>query len=474
MKVSYRRDLNKSFMAVVPEEGSYEDFELQMLRHNQIKGILSMLQLNEDGEISYIYDISGHQALDNCLRRKNINAEFIRRLMEAICEVSKELQNFLLDEQALVIQEDMIFVSPKSEFRFAYLPGRKESVSLGFQKLMEQVLGCIDGTDQNCATFCYRLYQKTLEDNFTLSGFLEESQCQAMENRDLFNPASICNKDFDTQGETSSSYNQQHEPSACQNQLSGEYFFQHPDSGKGKNTSMRHKLFSSDPEPKQSKHTGPEGFMPQQSQKAPVESKGSKLKDLLTKEISFKNRKKTSKAATKPDKQAFKKESIGKSDKKSSLSRLGKWILGDNPKEDNQKKEEEYSSPVSDYSFATECKPMMVCEDNVHPTVFIGAQSGKESGRFQYQGFGRESDFEADKDEIYIGTNLNEVDIVLHSPTVSRIHARVLHENDGYFIEDMNSTNGTFVNDIQLEYRQKRQLSSGDIVRLGDVRFCFY
>jgi predicted ester cyclase len=56
-------------------------------------------------------------------------------------------------------------------------------------------------------------------------------------------------------------------------------------------------------------------------------------------------------------------------------------------------------------------------------------------------------------------------DIFIDDAGVSRSHARLTQEGNDYFIEDMGSTNGTYVNDGQI--RAKYQLQSGDSIRLG-------
>ncbi len=58
-------------------------------------------------------------------------------------------------------------------------------------------------------------------------------------------------------------------------------------------------------------------------------------------------------------------------------------------------------------------------------------------------------------------------DFVVDDAHVSRHHARLTRQADGcLFLEDLGSTNGTFVNDIQIA--QKR-ITPADTVRLGDA-----
>jgi pSer/pThr/pTyr-binding forkhead associated (FHA) protein len=56
--------------------------------------------------------------------------------------------------------------------------------------------------------------------------------------------------------------------------------------------------------------------------------------------------------------------------------------------------------------------------------------------------------------------------IVVPSEKASRTHARFLVAEDGVFIEDLNSTNGVFLNDVAI--KQKTKVSPGDRILIGD------
>jgi two-component system cell cycle response regulator len=57
-----------------------------------------------------------------------------------------------------------------------------------------------------------------------------------------------------------------------------------------------------------------------------------------------------------------------------------------------------------------------------------------------------------------------EADIALDMDNVSRRHARVLNRRDGFFVEDLKSTNGTFVNDFEVKLERLR---NGDLIKIG-------
>jgi hypothetical protein len=78
------------------------------------------------------------------------------------------------------------------------------------------------------------------------------------------------------------------------------------------------------------------------------------------------------------------------------------------------------------------------------------------------------SEYAVLKDEVSLGRG-EDNDIVIPHASVSRIHARLLKRNGAYELTDLNSTNGSFVDDRQI--RGSTVVSNGSQVRLGDIRF---
>jgi pSer/pThr/pTyr-binding forkhead associated (FHA) protein len=63
----------------------------------------------------------------------------------------------------------------------------------------------------------------------------------------------------------------------------------------------------------------------------------------------------------------------------------------------------------------------------------------------------------------------SENDIVLVSSTVSRQHALLLSDAAGVRLLDLESTNGTFVNDVPAPPDEAVRLNDGDVIRFGAV-----
>jgi pSer/pThr/pTyr-binding forkhead associated (FHA) protein len=70
---------------------------------------------------------------------------------------------------------------------------------------------------------------------------------------------------------------------------------------------------------------------------------------------------------------------------------------------------------------------------------------------------------DTDKEVITIGRNVKN-DIQIDNLSVSKQHARIVKHQGKYFIEDMKSTNGTYLNEKKIA---KEKLTNNDVITIG-------
>jgi hypothetical protein len=79
--------------------------------------------------------------------------------------------------------------------------------------------------------------------------------------------------------------------------------------------------------------------------------------------------------------------------------------------------------------------------------------------------------FTLSKSEIVIGRDVSS-DVIVNTAEVSRRHVRLYLDGDVYIVEDLGSTNGTFINGKRLT--TPVPLQSGDIIMLGEAATLVY
>ncbi|MBL8118938.1 MAG: FHA domain-containing protein [Anaerolineae bacterium] len=63
-------------------------------------------------------------------------------------------------------------------------------------------------------------------------------------------------------------------------------------------------------------------------------------------------------------------------------------------------------------------------------------------------------------------------EIILDAKNVSRFHCQIKREGDRFILEDLSSTNGTYVNNVRIS--EPHMLSVGDVVRIGHEQIIFH
>ena len=78
------------------------------------------------------------------------------------------------------------------------------------------------------------------------------------------------------------------------------------------------------------------------------------------------------------------------------------------------------------------------------------------------------------REKVVLGRSKQESDVVIsNDASVSRCHAQVIRQGDKYYLEDLQSKNGTFLEEQRLKPYKPKELTDGMQVRLGDSCFTF-
>ena len=111
-------------------------------------------------------------------------------------------------------------------------------------------------------------------------------------------------------------------------------------------------------------------------------------------------------------------------------------------------------------------------QDTARPTVLLQQTTEPIQGILRYEGDGTCANLEIKGERYVIGSDRN-CEGYLPSSTVSRRHAQITRTGDVYFIEDLNSANGTWVGGSLLDYRTKMSLQKNEVILFADEKFRF-
>jgi len=100
-----------------------------------------------------------------------------------------------------------------------------------------------------------------------------------------------------------------------------------------------------------------------------------------------------------------------------------------------------------------------------------GARSSDEGWLIVERGGGLS---EGERFDLFGGLSIgrsSDADVRIDDRYASGLHARIYARRGHFMLEDMNSTNGTLLNDAELA--GEAELVPGDVIRIGDTQFRF-
>lgn len=123
----------------------------------------------------------------------------------------------------------------------------------------------------------------------------------------------------------------------------------------------------------------------------------------------------------------------------------------------------------TDFDFQEEDIIAVPEEKKEGKTIYLGENYVK--GILIYQGNKNYQDLYIKDKFVILGSREEMVQLFINDETISRMHAKISVKNDKIFIEDLNSTNGTYINGKLLPYKEEVELHYQDRISFAKEEF---
>lgn len=180
MKSYMKNDLKNTYLILEAEELKPDDYQIMMLRENEVPGIIKTSVRYVDNQKFYYYDVSGKISLQSMYEKANLRSEEMKQLVEELIVVSKNVQKYMLDENCLMLEPELIF-GDKEHFYFCYCPSCMQNVKEAFHGLTEFFVQKVNYKDEEGVHFAYTLHKATMEENYSISEILSRFSADPLE-----------------------------------------------------------------------------------------------------------------------------------------------------------------------------------------------------------------------------------------------------------------------------------------------------
>ncbi len=430
-QAEYKRDARNNYLVLkASEETEQEDYSVRMAEKNEIPGLLPMHISWRDGALFFSYDITSRQSLESLYEKRKMNWEEMTGLLSGIQETLQNMRKYLLSGESLLLEPEFVFLCPDTRRVFlCFFPGKEPGDSI--LSLAEFLLRSLDHRDGQAVALGYGFYQRAGEANGSVQRILEEllKNCVRQEPKPRILP-----KEPEPVREAPPEPGEEPERDAmAEGKEQGFFLFQilHPavllcvlGGVLGTEILLVFKILGL------------------------TEAGG--LFFLILAAGMFANRrwKKKQEESEGPPRYVWAEEDEEEEEEEEAYRSL---------------REEMYRE---DFSGAGDETSVLSEEEE---TRYLAGTGSAPAVRLITSMPGCPREISLGAEPLLVGKREGQVDLVLSSDTVSRIHASLETEQGRCYVRDKNSKNGTFVNGVRLQIQERKEFKEGDQVAFAEV-----
>ena len=438
--VKYYKDYGHNYLILKDSGGlSNSLYQRRMITGNQIRGLLPCQERHINGELLLYYEITSRQSLAGLYQGKKIGMSQLRAFFVQLKEVNECLQNYLLEENGLILQPEYIFQNPqKEEFSFLYYPAETQGNN-SFQELMNFFTSQVDNEDMKAVETVYKIADLMDREQFVLDeilGWFQEDweEQRNIKKQDIWNEQNTAECQGNSQEQLQRQLQKQ-ELEGYQETLEEREAAEESLKGQRIKWKKAHRAF-------------------------PVMAAGGILAAIQiwimkSYELSFYEKIYLAVAWF---------ASIG------LFLGAAAWYFYYKVVKVQAESSEE-NTLQKDYQYVEEY-PNISRFTGSADTVFIPWADSCENKLY---GMGKGNKYHIDLNglPLTVGKMAGAVDMLINEQGISRMHARFSRQGNKIYITDLNSTNGTFKNGMRLEPNASEVIEPGDEIRLGKLKFIY-
>ncbi len=451
LNITYERKASKSF-AILNEINDIKNYQLNMVCQNDIPNLLTVMAEVHNNQFRFYYDITSKQKLTHVLERKALDYEELKTLILGIMNINKQCEAYLLSEHSIVLDPKYIYMDAASfQPYFMYIP-LKEKVSDIMKQTNDIILYLfdkVDKEDMNAIMLMYNLYNLTKQTSYhygDIETLLYASTKLCKEERKLSEQ-----KHFLDEAASLPQVQEKKEVKVKKNRMNG-------------NSSIKSigiilmiqgivgvlfllMLWG--------------GFLND------AYSNQMSLKHILTAVVVLicldvllckKQWAVIKKIKQKMNKQSVEKQDINHENKNHSIQVNTKEKENDPPIEKFQ--------PLLYYEQTNKASP-------THETTFLNTFSMQEKKEACLIHKISERQIKIHKTPFIVGKLDTEVDYVIKNISVSRIHSKIIQKDQSYYIMDLNSKNGTYLDGKCIKSNEMYELKHNSLITFSNEDYIF-
>ncbi|MCT4597593.1 MAG: FHA domain-containing protein [Vallitalea sp.] len=173
INISYETDAMNTYMVIKANSDiDIENYEVEMLKRNQIDSFLDLNVQQNNLEKILFYNITSKQRLTEILQRKKLVYQEIIDFYTNLTLVIKNSKRYYLSSHKIILNPSLIYISPdKLTPYFVYTPFKTvdKDIVEELKELIEFLFDKVDTNDVKAVMLMHKIYTASKKQNFNLN-----------------------------------------------------------------------------------------------------------------------------------------------------------------------------------------------------------------------------------------------------------------------------------------------------------------
>ena len=426
MEIAFTREDNTNYLKIshVNQEKP-PAYLIKMLSGNKIPGLLAVQDRTVNNFVEYYYDIKSYKPIASLYEAHDISVGEIVKILQCLDKSISGLDGYFLEKDGILLNPRCVMVdTEENKTYFAYIPGKKDVFEEELRRFIEFMLEHMEHSDRNKTIRFYEVYQDVIRGGSDIGEIIEKltckdiKRCQEHEKDEEYIVPSVMSERVEQEAEV------------CTFNSRKAAFIVKAAAVPVIAVAVLSQIFS--------------GALPFDIPFFAAVSAAAVA--AIAYVIGIKLESIPPSAFTK---MITKEEEIPYSFSKSEYETYNESDA-----------DREQTAGSREYNAAS---PTMILSEAVRRKCVIELVSEDNNS---------EANIYIETLPCIIGSSPKSADAVIQNPVISRVHAKIDIDSGGtYFIQDMFSTNGTFVNKLRLAPEARQPLNGGDIITLASSSY---
>lgn len=174
MEFEIVKEGNEKYLSLKKMKIDEDNYQIQMILNNTIKGLLPIKIRNINNEKEFLYNITAMSSVNNVFERSLMRKDDLTKLVIEIKQLVENLKEYLLCGNNIKFDLNYIYYQAKQkQYNFVFCPVEVDDFDLQMKSLFNQVLDHINYNDREAVSLAYRLQEIASRDNFTIDEMIE-------------------------------------------------------------------------------------------------------------------------------------------------------------------------------------------------------------------------------------------------------------------------------------------------------------